>query len=174
MHQLFDFCWPLNEECCTCVCCHSLYKSFHFTPLWATTSYIRPLWEVVLLLSGSNVYHTHRSPSWYFWHGDAYRIICPSVRGIHHRRNAKLWFLLDGTSCWISSRVAGDMRCHVVHVRSLYCCSHALESYTALPYTERTPRPADPKLRPAYQGSNPLSDVWALYAIRAAAKYFKR
>ena len=28
---------------------------------------------------------------------------------------------------------------------------HALESYTALPYNQRTPRPARPHLRPAYQ-----------------------
>jgi len=51
---------------------------------------------------------------------------------------------------------------------------HALESYTALPYLERMPRPSDPKERPAYQGSNPISDVWSLHALRVTSKYFRR
>jgi hydroxyacid-oxoacid transhydrogenase len=51
--------------------------------------------------------------------------------------------------------------------------SHAIESYTALPY-ERRPRPERPILRPAYQGSNPISDVWSLHALRMAAEYLPR
>ena len=51
--------------------------------------------------------------------------------------------------------------------------SHAVESYTALPFTER-PRPERPALRPAYQGSNPISDVWSLEALRMVAQYLVR
>ena len=43
---------------------------------------------------------------------------------------------------------------------------HAIESYTAVPYNERTPRPPTPSARPAYQGANPLSDVWSLHALK--------
>ena len=48
--------------------------------------------------------------------------------------------------------------------------SHAVESFTALPFTGR-PRPDRPALRPAYQGSNPISDVWSLQAMRLVARY---
>jgi len=51
--------------------------------------------------------------------------------------------------------------------------SHAVESYTALPFTAR-PRPERPALRPAYQGSNPISDVWALQALRMVAQFLVR
>ncbi len=51
---------------------------------------------------------------------------------------------------------------------------HALESFTALPFSSRGPRPAAPALRPAYQGANPFSDVWATHALKLLARYFVR
>lgn len=51
--------------------------------------------------------------------------------------------------------------------------SHAVESYTALPFSER-PLPERPALRPAYQGSNPISDVWSLEAMRMVSRYLVR
>ena len=51
--------------------------------------------------------------------------------------------------------------------------SHALESYTALPFNQR-PRPDRPQLRPAYQGSNPISDLWALEALRLVEQFLPR
>lgn len=51
--------------------------------------------------------------------------------------------------------------------------SHAIESFTAMPFTGR-PMPDRPAVRPAYQGSNPISDVWSLQALRMVAKYLVR
>ena len=51
--------------------------------------------------------------------------------------------------------------------------SHAIESFTAMPFTGR-PMPDSPKMRPAYQGSNPISDVWSLQSLRMVAKYLVR
>ncbi len=51
--------------------------------------------------------------------------------------------------------------------------SHALESYTALPYDQR-PKPISPLHRPAYQGSNPISDLWALHALEMVAEFLPR
>jgi hydroxyacid-oxoacid transhydrogenase len=51
--------------------------------------------------------------------------------------------------------------------------THAIESYTAMPFNRR-PRPERPILRPAYQGSNPVSDIWSLEAMRIGAAYLVR
>ncbi len=51
--------------------------------------------------------------------------------------------------------------------------SHAVESLTALPFHER-PAPDHPGLRPAYQGANPISSVWAVRAIELVTDYILR
>ena len=47
--------------------------------------------------------------------------------------------------------------------------SHAIESITALPFTQR-PAPETPGLRPAYQGANPISDIWSAKAIELISR----
>ncbi|KAJ8509331.1 hypothetical protein ONZ45_g8505 [Pleurotus djamor] len=62
-----------------------------------------------------------------------------------------------------------------VHISSgLDVLFHSMESYTAIPYTERTPRPSNPILRPAYQGSNPVADIFSLWALQTTVKYLPR
>ncbi|XP_033100787.1 hydroxyacid-oxoacid transhydrogenase, mitochondrial-like [Anneissia japonica] len=87
--------------------------------------------------------------------------------GIGSRAIRPLLGIVDPLHCrYMPNRVAAysgfDVLCH------------ALESYTAIPYQERTPRPMDPIQRPAYQGSNPISDIWSLHALRIIKKYFRR
>jgi hydroxyacid-oxoacid transhydrogenase len=51
--------------------------------------------------------------------------------------------------------------------------THALEALTALPYNRR-PAPDHPRLRPAYQGANPISHVWASRAIEMLSRNLVR
>jgi hydroxyacid-oxoacid transhydrogenase len=51
--------------------------------------------------------------------------------------------------------------------------THAVESFTTIPYYRR-PRPEKPLLRPPYQGSNPVSDIWSLEALRMVSRYLIR
>lgn len=51
--------------------------------------------------------------------------------------------------------------------------THAIESYTARPYTTR-PRPDSPATRPPYQGANPFSDIGSLHAVKLGGRYLVR
>ncbi|UCH24065.1 MAG: iron-containing alcohol dehydrogenase [Deltaproteobacteria bacterium] len=51
--------------------------------------------------------------------------------------------------------------------------THALESLTALPFDKRE-APESPKMRPAYQGSNPISHIWASRAIEMVSQSLVR
>jgi alcohol dehydrogenase class IV len=50
---------------------------------------------------------------------------------------------------------------------------HAIESYTARPYTART-KPAPASSRPMSQGANPWSDLGSLEALRLCRRYLER
>ena len=51
--------------------------------------------------------------------------------------------------------------------------THAVESMKAIPFDSR-PAPESPALRPAYQGANPISDIWAGRAIQMVAQNLLR
>ncbi len=86
--------------------------------------------------------------------------------GISHRRLKPTLGLLDPDN----TRTAPA---EVTASAGLDVLCHAIESYTALPFDQR-PRPERPALRPAYQGSNPISDVWSLEALRLCIDYLPR
>ena len=86
--------------------------------------------------------------------------------GIAHRR-------LKPTLAIVDSDNTRSMPPVVAASTGLDVLCHALESFTAIPYDQR-PLPERPILRPAYQGTNPISDIWSLKAIELVAKYIVR
>lgn len=86
--------------------------------------------------------------------------------GIAHRRLKPTLGLVDPEN-------TRSLPATVAAAAGLDVLCHALESYTALPFNQR-PRPERPLLRPAYQGSNPISDIWALRAIELVTQYLLR
>ncbi len=86
--------------------------------------------------------------------------------GISHR-------YLKPTLGIIDSDNTRTMPAAVAAATGLDVLSHALESYTAIPFNKR-PHPARPGERPAYQGANPISDIWAIKALELMATFLPR
>ena len=81
--------------------------------------------------------------------------------------------LLKPTLGYLDPENTRTMPAEVAASSGLDILSHAVESYTAMPFTDR-PRPERPALRPAYQGSNPISDIWSMQAMRMVAQFLVR
>jgi hydroxyacid-oxoacid transhydrogenase len=86
--------------------------------------------------------------------------------GIAHRRLKPTLGLIDPINTRTLPRLA-------VAATGLDVLSHAVESYTALPFDQRS-APDRPLLRPAYQGSNPISDIWSAEALRLVSRFLVR
>jgi hydroxyacid-oxoacid transhydrogenase len=86
--------------------------------------------------------------------------------GIAHRYLKPLLGIIDPDN-------TRTMPTAVAAATGLDVLSHALESYTAIPFDQR-PKPISPLHRPAYQGSNPISDLWALHALEMVAEFLPR
>jgi hydroxyacid-oxoacid transhydrogenase len=86
--------------------------------------------------------------------------------GIAHRRLKPTLGLIDPEN-------TRTLPPEVAAATGLDVLCHAIESYTAIPFGRR-PRPARPLLRPAYQGSNPISDLWAKESLRMVARFLPR
>jgi hydroxyacid-oxoacid transhydrogenase len=66
-----------------------------------------------------------------------------------------------------------SMPAMVTACSALDVLSHAIESYTAMSFSDR-PVPEHPRMRPAYQGANPISDIWATKAMEMVAGTLER
>ncbi len=73
----------------------------------------------------------------------------------------------------IDPNVTQTLPNNVVAASGFDVLSHALESYTALPYSRR-PAPPSPRLRPMSQGANPWSDLGCGEALRLLGRYLLR
>jgi alcohol dehydrogenase class IV len=72
----------------------------------------------------------------------------------------------------IDPEVTSTLPAEIVACTAFDVLSHALESYTARPYSQRKHIPGQP--RPLSQGANPFSDLSCLEALRIAGTYLIR
>lgn len=86
--------------------------------------------------------------------------------GIGHRRLKPTLGILDPDN-------TATLPPEVTKYSGLDVLCHAIESYTALPF-HRRPAPKNSASRPTYQGSNPISDVWSIHALKTCVKFLQR
>ncbi|MGI8476426.1 MAG: hydroxyacid-oxoacid transhydrogenase, partial [Thermomicrobiales bacterium] len=86
--------------------------------------------------------------------------------GIAHRALRPILGIIDPENTRTMPRM-------VAACSALDVLSHAIESYTALPYSRRE-APESPRMRPSYQGANPISDVWSARAVEMLAANLMR
>ncbi|MEO8705091.1 MAG: hydroxyacid-oxoacid transhydrogenase [Kofleriaceae bacterium] len=80
---------------------------------------------------------------------------------------------LRPTEAIVDPRCASTLPAAVVAASGMDVVCHALESFTARPFTRRA-APARPSLRPMSQGANPWSDLGCREALRLANAYLAR
>jgi alcohol dehydrogenase class IV len=73
----------------------------------------------------------------------------------------------------VDPRATRTLPANVVAASGFDVLCHALESYTARPFTAR-PRPATSAMRPLSQGRNPWSDLGSLEALRLGGRHLAR
>jgi alcohol dehydrogenase class IV len=83
----------------------------------------------------------------------------------HHAKTGIASKRLKPTLGIVDPDVTASLPGSVVACSGFDVLSHALESFTARPYTQRE-RPKTPSARPASQGANPFSDMACLEAMR--------
>ena len=81
--------------------------------------------------------------------------------------------MLRPTRALIDPNVTSTLPANVVAATAFDVLSHALESYTARPYTQRL-APAAPFMRPSSQGANPWSDLGCGEALRLIGQFMER
>lgn len=73
----------------------------------------------------------------------------------------------------VDPRTTVSLPTQVTAASGMDVLSHALESYTSVRYDAK-PAPAEPMKRPAFCGSNPISDVWCEMALSLVGKNLRR
>lgn len=81
--------------------------------------------------------------------------------------------LLKPTMAVIDPTTTHSLPAGIVAATGFDVFTHAIESYTARPFTTRD-RPSSPDVRPPYQGANPYSDIGSMHAIRLGGRYLVR